>query len=128
MGARTWLVGAGSGVDALTVEPKPLDGLPADEVCPHDLGHVTKLDESIPDALRVDDHRGAVLTLVQTSGRIGADGNLQTPAGNLLLEPLPERRSPVLIAATSRVTSSTRVGTDKHMVMKGGHDVTRAEL
>ncbi len=68
---------AGLGVDAFVGKSKALDGAAGDQVFSDDFGGVFGLHMTIPDCLRINDDRGAMLTLIQAKRLIDADTRAQ---------------------------------------------------
>jgi len=64
---------AGLRVDALVRQAQPFDWVPSDEVFTNNLLGVLGLNVPVPDSLRVDDHRRAVLALVQAASFVDSD-------------------------------------------------------
>jgi hypothetical protein len=77
-------VGAGLGVDAGVGAAEALDGAAVDQVLFHDLGRIFRLDAAIPDSLRVDDDRGAVLALIEAERFVDANAGETGGLGELL--------------------------------------------
>jgi len=67
-----FLVRAALRIQALAGYSQPLDGASAGKVLGDNLRRVLRLYVAVPDRLRVDNHRGAVLALIQAAGFIDA--------------------------------------------------------
>ncbi len=72
-------------MDAFLRKHQPLNRTPTHEMFLDDFVHISGLHKSIPDLLRIDDHRGTMFTLSQTSGFVDADSMLQTSSIGFLL-------------------------------------------
>jgi hypothetical protein len=108
-------------VKARVGEEKALDGATMQQVLTDNLRNIFYVDEAVPNGLRIDDHDGAMLALVETAGFIGADLALQPCVLNGVLESSFE-----LLAATSGTAGAAGifvplVGADKDMSLKLCH-------
>lgn len=71
-------MGAMLGVEASVREAEALDGTVVEEVFADDLLHIAGVNVAVPDGFRVDHDDGAMFTLVETAGLVGADVMLET--------------------------------------------------
>jgi hypothetical protein len=63
---------AGFAVDAVFGDAKALDGTTGDEVFGNNFSGVFGPDVAVPDGVRIDNHGGAVLALVEATGLVDA--------------------------------------------------------
>ena len=82
------LVGAGRRVDALRRQSQPGHRLAVHQMAIDNLVDIGGGDPAVPDAVRIDHHRRAVLALVETARLVGADAAVQAVFGQRLLEGL----------------------------------------
>jgi hypothetical protein len=75
---RSAAVGASRRIDAFVCESQSLDGLALYQMRLDNLVYVLFTYEAIPHPIRIDDNRGAMLTLVKTSRFVDADLRSQT--------------------------------------------------
>jgi hypothetical protein len=119
--AGCWFVGAALGVEAGIGEQKALDWTAVDEVLTDNLVNIFRVDEAVPDGVRIDDHYGAVLALVETAGFVGADFAFQPGVLDCVLE------GPFQLAAAVAGTAGTGgvlvplVGADEEMMLELCH-------
>lgn len=59
-------------IQAFLGDRQPLDGPSMQQMLPHNLVHIFRLYKAIPDRVRINDHRGPVLALVQATGFVCA--------------------------------------------------------
>ncbi len=76
---------------------------------------------TVPDPLRVDHHRRAMLTLFEAAGMIGANQRAEPGLLQLLLEGLAQGLLPLGVAASALVPGSTHVAADEDVMGEGRH-------
>jgi hypothetical protein len=108
-------VGATRGIDAGFGQSKAFDGDSVNEVGLHDLFHVRRLDEAVPDALRIDDDRGTVFALIKAAGLVDPDVGVQPRLLTTCLEGLPNGDRVATTTAAARVAFRPFVGADKYV-------------
>src|SRR5437868_13004887 len=82
------------------VQPQPLHRLASYQVLLHDLLHVRLGDVAVPDGVRVDDHRAAVLAVVEATRLVRADLLIEPAGPQRRLELLQQLRRPLARAVT----------------------------
>ena len=102
-------------------ETETIDGATVEDVLGDDLVYIFEGDEAVPDGLRVDDDRRAVLALVEAAGFVGTDGVLEAGVFEGFLEGVFE-----LFAAAGTATGTgggavALVGADEDVVVKLCH-------
>lgn len=119
-------------VDALRRQAQPGDRLAGHDVAIDDFVDIGFGHAAVPHAIRVDDDRGAMLTLVETPGAIGADAPVQSSGGQSLLECLLQPVFGIGVAAAARMTGLSLVAADEDVLFERCHGVTsrtgRAQL
>ena len=108
-------------VDAVWCDHKSLHDVAAQEVSFNDFVDIGRLDSSIPDAGRIDDHTGAVFALVQATTAIGTHRGTKTSSPQGFLEGRPEKLGALRIAATPRMALGPLVPANKEMMSVLGH-------
>jgi hypothetical protein len=104
---------ASGGVDALISDPQAFDGTVFDDMRLNDLLDIRQRNAAVPDRLRVHNHGRTVLTLIQASGFVGANGRSNVGAGQRGFErPLQVSRSRG-IAATARMAIGSLIAADE---------------
>ena len=86
-----------------------------------DLGDIFRLHLSVPHGFRIDDDRGAVLTLVETSGFVGAKGAFESALGDGGLEELVQIASGAFGAASASAAWLALVGADEDVLLEFRH-------
>jgi hypothetical protein len=109
------------GVDAGERKAKALYGLAADEVLLDDLFGVAGVGEAVPDGLRVDDHDGGVLALVEAPGLVDADFVLEAGGFDSVLEGTFEFLTAFIGAAGAGGGLVALVHADKNVVFEIWH-------
>jgi hypothetical protein len=117
-GFAVWAV---VGVEAGVWEAKALDWAAVEDVLGDDLVYIFEGNEAVPDGLRIDNDRGAVLALVEAAGFIGSYGVLEAGVFEGFLEGVFE-----LFAAAGTATGAAGgaialVGADEDVVVKLCH-------
>jgi len=100
---------------------QPLDDLALYDMAFHDFRHVRFVADPVPHALRIDDHAGAEVAMVQASGLVGAHDALQIEAFDFLLEKSMQAFRATGGAAAARVVRRPLVDTDKNVAFERGH-------
>src|SRR5262245_33405238 len=98
-----------------------LDGPAVHQVLLDDLVHVSRRHVSVPDLLRVDDDRAAVLALVQAARGVGAHAPLEPALVKLLLEGLAHRLGALGGAGSLGIRGVAAVRADEDMFFVKGH-------
>src|SRR5579875_772986 len=92
----------------------------APQDCPaDDPWHVLDLDPSVPDPLRINHDRRAVLALLQATCVIGPDQRPEPGLLQLPLERVPKRLPALRITAATPVPGFADIPADKDMMGKG---------
>ena len=108
-------------VDTGIRQAEEFDRTAADEVLGDDLADVVEVDEAVPDGLRIDDHDGAVLALVEAAGLVDADAVLEAGFLGGILQGGAELFA-VLVAAAGAVGGVVAlVEADEDVAFKIGH-------
>jgi hypothetical protein len=97
-----------------------LNRLPADDVRLDDFVHVFRLNASIPDRFRVNDHSWPQFALIQATGFVGAD-IFNSELRQLGLEQALEFALTGGIATAARVALFPLIHADKNMFVEFGH-------
>lgn len=91
----------------------------------HDLGHIGLRADPIPDSLRVDDHAGSHLAMVEAAGLVCADDSFEVQPFRFILEMGVELFRAQIGAAAARIVFGALVGADKDMTLKWRHGLGR---
>jgi hypothetical protein len=111
-------VGAALGVEAGIGEQKALDWTAVDEVLTDNLVNIFRVDEAVPDGVRIDDHYGAVLALVETAGFVGADFAFQPGVLDCVLESAFELAASVAGTAGTGGVFVPLVGAEEEVMLE----------
>ena len=127
IGAADWTrsaaVRTAPGVEALIGDAQPLHRPARDQVLGDNLRGVFGPHLPVPDGLRVDHHRGAVLALVKAAGFVDPDTAAQAGFFRQLLEPGVQFALSVHGAGRPRRIRGADIMTDKNMVFEDGQAV-----
>jgi hypothetical protein len=107
-------------VDAAGSEAEPLYRLALEDMALDDLRNIAELDVTVPDALWIDDHVGAVLALIEATRGVRPHRGLEVAPTHLVLEALAQGRAPVGIAAPARMPDWACVRADEDVVRESG--------
>lgn len=87
----------------------------------HDFPYVGQSHVAVPDSFGIDHDGGAVFTLVETSGFVGADGVSDTGLGEETLEFALKTPGGSGVATTARVSGGTLVTADEYVFVEFWH-------
>jgi hypothetical protein len=110
-------------VEALVGQNQTLDRPAVDNVRFNDLFDVGGRDATIPGAIRIDDHRWAVLALIETPGHVGTHAFLESAQSKFLFEEQLQLGLARGIATTARVSSVALIAADEKMLLELGHEI-----
>ena len=88
------------------------------DVMLHDLSYLFRCPHAVPDAFRIDDHRGTECAGIKTPRFVGADSTLQTQALNLLFECIPQCFRSLGRTASPRICRLSTIFADENMMLK----------
>lgn len=117
---RSTAMRTGFGVEAIFVEAQALDGTTADEVFGDDGFGIFRMDVAVPDGVRVDDDRGTVLALIETTGLVDAHAAGKAGFPAQLLQAGMQIAFSIAGAGRTRRVRRTDVVTDEDVTFKPG--------
>jgi hypothetical protein len=112
---------AGFGIQAGVGQAKALHGVSANDVGIDNLVDIRFGDMAIPDGLGINDDGGSVLTLIETSGLVGAHSSLQPALGEFLLEELLQFGFGRRIATSTGIAGRALVSADEDVLFEFRH-------
>lgn len=111
---------AGS-IDAFLREHEPLNRVTVHDVRFDDLFDIVSGDSSIPNRIRIDDHSGPVLALIEATGHIGTHPLFESSQRELLLEEELQAGLARRIAAAARMSGFPLIAADEKVLLELGH-------
>src|SRR5215469_6177914 len=117
-------VRATGSVQTFVGNEKSFDGLAVHNVRLNDLFHIVRCYASIPDPVRINDHRGSVLALIEAPGHIRAHSLLKSAQRQLLFEEELQLGLALRIAATARMSRLALVAANEQVLLELGHKFT----
>jgi hypothetical protein len=111
------------GVDAGVGQQKSLYRLASQDVGLDDLVHVSELHSPVPHAIGINHEVGAMFTLVEAAGLVGAYAVLKSTLSQLLLEGPLQFTLSVAIAGAARVAIGALVDANKNVFFEFRHAV-----
>jgi hypothetical protein len=109
------------GVDAATREAETLDRTAVEQVLLHNLLRVPGQDEPVPDGLRINDHDGAVLALVEAACAVDAHGAFEPGGLHSVFQGIAQLLAASVGAAGPGRGFIALVLADKEVVLVAGH-------
>jgi hypothetical protein len=110
-------------VKARVGEHETLDRAAMQQMLTHNLRNIFRVDEAIPDGLRIDDYDGTVLALVETASFVGADFSFQSGVLDGILESSLDLFASLTGTAGAGGVFVPLVGADKEMMLKLCHAI-----
>lgn len=105
-------------VDALIRQPQPFHRAAVDQVLLNDLRGILGLHMPVPDSLRINDHRWAMLALVETARLVNANRVSQARSLRKLLELRVQLALPIRSARGPRRTFRPNIMANKNVVFE----------
>lgn len=109
------------GVDAFFAQQQTRDRRVIDEMCFNDLGDIFTFDSPIPDGLRINHHRWAMLALIQAARAIGAHPIFQAACRQLFFERQLQGAQGRRVTAATGVFRRTLIGTNENVMLEFRH-------
>jgi hypothetical protein len=109
-------------INAIFGEHEALDRFAVHDVGFDNLVDIVRRNPSVPDSIRINDHGGSVLALIQTSRHVGAHSFFEASKCELLFEEKLQLGLARRIAATARMAWIALIAADEQMPFKLGHN------